>query len=133
LSVLSSPSVHLLRSAILLPPRSTLFPYTTLFRSSGKGTIAGALAKAMGWHLLDSGAIYRVLGFYAQQQGISLSDEAALLPLAEQLPVVFKQNEQGGVSRWLEDAEVGNTIRTEAVCELASQVAVLPAVRRSLL
>jgi|SRR5699024_975718 len=101
--------------------------------SSGKGTIAGALAKAMGWHLLDSGAIYRVLGFYAQQQGISLSDEAALLPLAEQLPVVFKQNEQGGVNVWLEDAEVGNTIRAEAVGELASQVAVLPAVRQALL
>lgn len=101
--------------------------------SSGKGTIAGALAKALGWHLLDSGAIYRVLGLYAQQQGVSLNDAAALLPLAEQLPVQFKQNAQGGVDVWLNDKEVGNTIRAEAVGELASQVAVLPSVRQALL
>ncbi len=101
--------------------------------SSGKGTIAGALAKQLGWHLLDSGAIYRVLGLYAHQQGVSLQEEVALLPLAEQLPVTFMQNEQGGVDVWLEDAEVSREIREERVGELASQVAVLPAVRQALL
>lgn len=101
--------------------------------SSGKGTIAGALAKQLGWHLLDSGAIYRVLGLYAYQQGVSLQEEEVLLPLAEQLPVTFMQNEQGGVDVWLEDAEVSREIREERVGELASQVAVLPAVRQALL
>lgn len=101
--------------------------------SSGKGTIAGALAKALQWHLLDSGAIYRVLGLYAQQQGVPLNDEAALLPLAEQLPVVFQQNDHGSVDVWLAEEEVSRIIRAEKVGELASQVAVLPAVRQALL
>ncbi|HLR17116.1 MAG TPA: (d)CMP kinase [Alcanivoracaceae bacterium] len=101
--------------------------------SSGKGTIASALATQLHWHLLDSGAIYRVLGLYAQQQGVALDDAEALLPLAENLPVEFKQNAQGGVDVWLAEQEVSNTIREEKVGELASQVAVLPTVRQALL
>lgn len=101
--------------------------------SSGKGTIAGAVAKKLGWHLLDSGALYRVLGYHAQQQEVALNDEAALIPLANNLPVEFQQNANGGVDVWLDGEEVSRTIREEKVGELASQVAVIPAVRQALL
>ncbi len=101
--------------------------------SSGKGTVAAAVAKALGWHLLDSGAIYRVLGYYAQSQNVALDDAEALVKLAKNLPLAFQQNAAGEVQVFLADEDVGRTIRQESVGELASQVAVIPAVREALL
>lgn len=101
--------------------------------SSGKGTVAAAVANALGWHLLDSGAIYRVLGYYASEQGVALDDEQALVELAENLPLEFQQNASGEVLVFLAGQDVGRTIRQESVGELASQVAVIPAVRQALL
>jgi len=101
--------------------------------SSGKGTVAAAVAKALGWHLLDSGAIYRVLGYYAQDQGVALDDADTLVKLAKNLPLVFQQNAEGEVQVFLDGDDVGRTIRQETVGELASQVAVIPAVREALL
>lgn len=101
--------------------------------SSGKGTVAAAVAKALGWHLLDSGAIYRVLGYYAQSENVALDDAKALVKLAKNLPLAFQQNAAGEVQVFLAGEDVGRTIRQESVGELASQVAVIPAVREALL
>jgi len=100
--------------------------------SSGKGTVAREVAGKLGWHLLDSGALYRVLGFHADRLGVSLDDESALIALAGELPVKFV--EQGGDTLVILDGEdVSNTIRTEQVGELASKVAVFQPVRDALL
>ncbi len=100
--------------------------------SSGKGTVARRVAARLGWHLLDSGALYRVLGYYARNQGVALDDEAALVALAKSLPVRFLE-QQGETAVILEGEDVSNIIRQESVGELASQVAVLQPVRDALL
>lgn len=95
----------------------------------GKGTLCARLAEHYGFHFLDSGALYRVLGLASAQQGLPLSDEDSLATLARHLPVRF---EQGRI--WLlPDQDVTDLIRTEQVAALASQVAALPAVRAALL
>lgn len=99
--------------------------------SSGKGTVARLVAIRLGWHLLDSGALYRVLGYYAQNQGVALDDEPALIALAEDLPVRFVEQE-GNTAVMLAGEDVSNIIRQESVGELASQVAVLQPVRDAL-
>jgi cytidylate kinase len=99
--------------------------------SSGKGTVARHTAARLGWHLLDSGALYRVLGLYAERRGVPLHDEMRLVDLAEQLPVVFREG-QGDTAVLLEGEDVGVEIRQERVGELASRVAVLQPVRDAL-
>ncbi|KZY33833.1 MAG: (d)CMP kinase [Alcanivorax sp.] len=100
--------------------------------SSGKGTVARLVAIRLGWHLLDSGALYRVLGYYARNQGVALDDEPALIALAKALPVRFVE-QQGHTAVILDGEDVSNIIRQESVGELASQVAVLQPVRDALL
>ena len=100
--------------------------------SSGKGTVARLVAARLGWHLLDSGALYRVLGYHARNQGVALDDEAALVAMAQSLPVRFVE-QQGDTAVILDGEEVSNIIRQESVGELASQVAVLQPVRDALL
>jgi len=100
--------------------------------SSGKGTVARLVAARLAWHLLDSGALYRVLGLHARRQGVALDDEAALIRLAEHLPVVFRE-QAGDTAVILEGEDVGGEIRREEVGEMASQVAVLQPVRDALL
>lgn len=99
---------------------------------SGKGTICAMLAKELGWHLLDSGALYRITGLAASRRGLELNDESAVAAVAANLDVEFIPGEQG-VSVVLEGDDVSRTIRTEEVGSLASQVAALPAVREALL
>ncbi len=91
---------------------------------SGKGTVAGILAKKLGWHLLDSGALYRLLALAASQQQLAFSVNEQLLALAKNLPVQFLL---------LAGEDVSLTIRTEQVGGLASQVAAIPEVRTALL
>ena len=100
--------------------------------SSGKGTVARLVAIRLGWHLLDSGALYRVLGYYARNQGVALDDEPALIALAKALTVRFVE-QQGNTAVILDGEDVSNIIRQESVGELASQVAVLQPVRDALL
>lgn len=100
--------------------------------SSGKGTVSRMVASRLGWHLLDSGALYRVLGYHARACGVALDDEASLVPLANDLPVEFKEF-QGDTAILLAGEDVSHVIRTEEVGALASQVAVMPAVRQALL
>ena len=96
---------------------------------SGKGTIAQRLAAELGWHFLDSGALYRALALAARRRGIDLADEAALAALARSLDVRFPEPD----SVILDGDEVGREIRTEAAGNDASKVAALPAVRAALL
>jgi cytidylate kinase len=99
---------------------------------SGKGTIARLLAVQLGWHLLDSGALYRLIGLSAAQHGVGLDDPEGLARIAGTLDVRF--GEHADEERiWLEDAEVSRELRTEEAGDRASRVARIPAVRAALL
>lgn len=95
---------------------------------SGKGTVCALLAKQLGWNLLDSGALYRLLAFAAGNHGIDLTNEEALKQLAAHLDVQFIDKRIV-----LEGEEVTDAIRNEQVGAGASMVASLPAVREALL
>ncbi len=100
---------------------------------SGKGTICRLVAQQLGWHLLDSGAIYRVLALAAIHHDIAADDEEALQPLAAHLDVQFNSDDAGNVRITLEGENVTHTIRTEEVGSVASKIASLPRVREALL
>ena len=95
--------------------------------ASGKGTVAQVVAKALGVHHLDSGALYRLVAYQALDQKIPLDNEPALASLAAQLSVYFTDREV-----WLAGYEVSKAIREEACSEAASKIAVWPAVRAAL-
>ncbi len=100
---------------------------------SGKGTIARLLANSLGWHLLDSGALYRVLAYAAVQRGISINAESnSLIELAENLPVSFGAID-GDVHALLDEKSVEVHIRTETTGSAASKVAAMNGIRRALL
>jgi CMP/dCMP kinase len=101
---------------------------------SGKGTVASLVARKLGWCLLDSGALYRLLAFAAANHGVDLSNEEALKLLAAHLDVQFVAAGDGhGQQIILEGEDVTDAIRNERVGAGASQVAALPAVREALL
>jgi cytidylate kinase len=97
--------------------------------ASGKGTIALRIARTLGFHYLDSGALYRLTALAALRGGIDFDDASALEALAARLPVAF---EPDGRIR-LGEAEVTDAIRAEAVGSGASRLAVHPAVRSALM
>ncbi|MCA8864634.1 MULTISPECIES: (d)CMP kinase [unclassified Halomonas] len=99
---------------------------------AGKGTISSLVAERLGWHLLDSGALYRLTAQAALKHSVAVDDEAGLARLAERLDVAFPV-EEGQPRTFLEGEDVGQQIRTEQAGERASQVAALPAVRQALL
>ena len=96
--------------------------------ASGKGTVAARVAAALGWHYLDSGALYRLTALAAKRAGVAWDDEPAVAAIAAKLDVVFE-----GESISLSGVEVGEAIRTEEMGTGASKVAALPAVREALL
>lgn len=96
--------------------------------ASGKGTIAERVAGKLGFHVLDSGALYRLTALYALRQGTRLTDEAAVAALAASLPAEFRSGET-----LLAGENVSQVIRAEEVGEGASKVAAFPAVREALL
>lgn len=100
---------------------------------SGKGTIAAALAAALGWRLLDSGALYRLVALAARRRGVTLDAAEGLATVAAGLDVRFEAGAGGSERVWLGDTEVTDEIRTETSGEMASQVAAVPAVRAALL
>ncbi|MFD0949595.1 (d)CMP kinase [Paraperlucidibaca wandonensis] len=100
---------------------------------SGKGTIAHRVASRLGFHVLDSGALYRLLGAAAKRHAVSIENEAALEVLAAHLDVQFTVDAQGEAVILLEGEDVSREIRTEEAGRVASQVAVLPKVRNALL
>ncbi|MCC6301468.1 MAG: (d)CMP kinase [Gammaproteobacteria bacterium] len=99
----------------------------------GKGTVSRILAARLGWHLLDSGALYRLVGLSALKRGIALDDEAAVAGLAIRLDAEFTGNSGDNTVIMLDHVDVSDEIRTEGVGNAASRVAVLPAVRQALL
>ncbi len=99
----------------------------------GKGTLASRLARTLGWHLLDSGAIYRALAYKAMESGVPSTDEQALAALARDLDLEFRSRHGDLAQVFLDGENVSADIRTEACGKVASQVAALPAVRRALL
>ncbi len=99
---------------------------------AGKGTLCYALAEKLGFALLDSGAIYRVTALAALKSAVKLDDELALAELARHLKVQFLP-EKGEVSIFLNGENVSGQIRTQAVAEAASKVAIFPQVRTALL
>ncbi|MFP1739889.1 (d)CMP kinase [Lonsdalea quercina] len=99
---------------------------------AGKGTLCKALAEALQWNLLDSGAIYRVLALAALHHQVDIHSEEALVPLATHLDVRFVP-EDGQLKVVLEGEDVSLEIRTEEVGNTASQTAAFPRVREALL
>jgi cytidylate kinase len=99
----------------------------------GKGTVSRILARRLGWHLLDSGALYRLVGLSALRRGIALEDEAGLAAIASNLDVNFSGNGGDDAVILLDGEDVSNALRTEHAGMAASRVAALSAVRRALL
>lgn len=99
---------------------------------SGKGTIAQLIAKKLGWHYLDSGAIYRVLAQAAIKHDVALDNEPKLAEIAQDLDLVFSL-ENNVLTVLLEGEDVSDLIRSEQAGNAASKVASLPLVRAALL
>lgn len=99
---------------------------------AGKGTLCKAMATALQWHLLDSGAIYRVLALAALHHHVDITTEEALVPLAAHLDVCFV-SEDARVATILEGEDVSAEIRTQEVADVASKIAAFPRVREALL
>jgi len=100
---------------------------------SGKGTIARRVAGALGWHLLDSGALYRLVGLAARKAGVALDDAARLAQITLDLDVEFDSNSRGEERIRLDGDDVSLEVRTEEAGAGASAVAAVPAVREALL
>jgi cytidylate kinase len=100
---------------------------------AGKGTVARIVSEKLGWHLLDSGAIYRVLAVATEYHQVDVNEEEPLIPMAAHLDVQFEISSDGESKVILEGEDVTDTIRTEKIGKLASQVAAFPRVREALL
>lgn len=100
---------------------------------SGKGTISQLLAQRLGWHFLDSGAIYRALALYLIKHGVSQENEVEIVKLAETLPLRFGSDQGDFEHVWLADNEVSHELRMETTGFLASTIAKIPVVREALL
>ncbi|WP_455210216.1 (d)CMP kinase, partial [Kaarinaea lacus] len=102
--------------------------------ASGKGTISRLLAERLGWEILDSGALYRLLGLKALRQNVALDDEPVLAQLALDLDIRFSGSPlDEEIQVFLDNENVTNEIRTETSGAAASKVASLPKVRMALL
>jgi CMP/dCMP kinase len=100
---------------------------------SGKGTISRAVARSLGWGLLDSGALYRLVALAARRDHVSLGDAGRLGSLAERFNIRFGSNASGAEAVWLDEEDVTQAIRTEEAGNDASKVAALAPVRAALL
>jgi len=101
---------------------------------TGKGTVCSYLAATLGWHLLDSGALYRLVALAALRSGSSLDDPVALSRLAAGLEAAFDTDRSGqGIKVFLQGEEVTGAIRSEQCGNAASRIATYPGVRRALL
>jgi cytidylate kinase len=99
---------------------------------AGKGTVARRVAATLNWHLLDSGALYRLVAYAALSRKLSLDDTAALEQVAAGLDVRFGADLGGAEQIWLAGREVSSAIRSEQAGDGASRVAAIPAVRAAL-
>lgn len=100
---------------------------------SGKGTIASRVADALGWHLLDSGALYRAVGFAAGMEGLDLSDADAVTRCAQTTKIGFRDPKDGSETRVIVNGlDATDDIRTETCGAAASAIAAIPSVRTAL-
>ncbi|RPI12160.1 MAG: (d)CMP kinase [Lysobacterales bacterium] len=100
---------------------------------SGKGTISRRVAARLGWRLLDSGALYRLVALGGAARGLDPSDESGHAQVATTLDARFEVNERGGERVLLDGADVTRELRAETTGNMASVVAAMPAVRAALL
>lgn len=101
---------------------------------SGKGTISRLVADRLGWHLLDSGALYRSVGYAAIVAGVDLSDPEAMTRIAETTKITFRDPKDGGETRvYVNSHDSTDELRTESTGAVASAIAAIPAVRTALL
>jgi len=101
---------------------------------TGKGTICSHLANWLGWHLLDSGALYRIMAVAVEKHYLELDNEPAIAEIAGSLDVVFQQPQPGeDITVIFEGEDISQEIRTEECGNAASQLAILPLVRSALL
>ena len=100
---------------------------------AGKGTISRMLAKKLGFHYLDSGALYRLLGLAAERRKVSTDNTKGLITLAEHMDIRFETTDNGNFRALLEGEDVTNIMRTENTALLASEVAKHMNVRAALL
>lgn len=100
---------------------------------AGKGTLSHMLADRLGWHFLDSGALYRVTGQACLIEGVSWDDEAAVAAVARHLEVSFSTADNGEILVAYKGRDISRDIRTEEGGRGASTVAAIPAVREALL
>jgi len=100
---------------------------------SGKGTISRMVAENLGWHLLDSGALYRAVGFAAGMEGLDLSDAEAMTRCAETTRITFRAAKDGGETHVIVNGmDATDEIRTETCGAAASAIAAIPSVRAAL-
>ncbi len=100
----------------------------------GKGTVARIMAQKLGWHLLDSGAIYRAFALAVDARGIGIGNEDTLEKIAQTLDLTFKTEEGSElVSVFLNGKDVSKILRTEKTGEMASKIASIGVVRAALL
>lgn len=127
--------VELARAAGLRITDNDAFPIVTIDGpgGAGKGTVAKAIAAALGWHFLDSGAIYRLLAHRVQTTGVTLDQTEVLVELATQMDIEFPTQGQFAGCAFLAGEDVTDAIRHESCGQLASELAAQPAVRAALL
>lgn len=100
---------------------------------SGKGTVARVVAERLGWHLLDSGALYRAVGYAASMAGLDLSDAEAMTRCAETTKITFRDPKDGRETRvYVNSHDSTDDLRTETVGAVASAIAAIPSVRTAL-
>ena len=99
----------------------------------GKGTVSRGLAERLGWHRLDSGALYRILALAALKAGVSLDDGESVAELAARLDIRFTGEHEDSEAIWVGGVDLKSEIRQETAGELASRIAAHPAVRAALL
>lgn len=100
---------------------------------SGKGTISRAVADHLGWHFLDSGALYRAVGLAASWEGLDFSDQDALTRCAERTDVRFEDRPNDDPLVYVDGLEASAELRTETCAAAASAIAAIPEVRSALL
>lgn len=114
---------------------SKLIPVLTIDgpSGSGKGSISKRVAGKLGWHYLDSGALYRALGIAAIKNKIDIDNENALAELVDKIEFQFKRTKQGHWVVLLNGEEVQDQLQTEEVGDIASKIAVFTKIRQGLL
>mgnify|MGYP001554936980 CR=1 FL=1 len=99
---------------------------------SGKGTISRAVAEALGWHLLDSGALYRAVGYAAGMEGLDLSDVEAVTRCAQTTRIQFRAKKGAETRVIVNGHDATDELRTETAGAAASAIASVPSVREAL-